>query len=357
MNRRSSSRAAIGLLFLLSACAAPATRPPQVSPGAVAAEEAIQRRFVIEELARSQRRLDDIGFPLLLAATPLCRDQTTETIGVRARTIDNYADGFAGAAAVALSLTDTLTVLGVAKGSPASEAGLAPGDRVLRTDGRPLPRGAGAAEAFSDAIASSEAARVRLEVKRGGSLLTVEATPVTACNYDLVVTAEGDINAYADGERVIVPWPMMRFADDEELTAIVGHEIAHNAMGHSDARIQNLILGGLLGAVLDVASGGDVDADSSATLEFMEAAAEAYSQDFEREADYVGAYIVARAGHPLEGVPGIWRKFASISPDAISYAGTHPTTAERFVRLGEIIEEIEAKIRAGEELLPEFARQ
>ena len=61
-----------------------------------------------------------------------------------------------------------------------------------------------------------------------------------------------------------------------------------------------------------------------------------------------------RRGHPLEGVPGIWRKFASISPGAISYAGTHPTTAERFVRLGEIIEEIEAKIRAGEELLPEF---
>ncbi len=111
-----------------------------------------------------------------------------------------------------------------------------------------------------------------------------------------------------------------------------------------------------MGAVLDVAAGSD-ETDTSATAEFMEAAAEAYSQDFEREADYVGAYIVARAGYPLAGVPGVWRKFASISPSAISYASTHPTTAERFVRLNEIIQEIEAKIRAGEELLPEFARR
>lgn len=351
-----SRRFATGFLLCLVGCATPATRPPEVSPGAIVAEEAIQRRFVIEELENSQRRLDDIGFPLLLAATPLC-EQTTETIGVRARTLGNYAGEFAAAAADAFSLTDTLTVLGVARRSPADEAGLAPGDRVLRADGRPIPRGVGAAEALFETVASSEAERIRLEVMRGGSVLTVEATPVTACDYDLVVTSEGDINAYADGERVIVPWPMMRFADDDELTAIVGHEIAHNAMGHSDARIQNLILGGLFGAVLDAASGRDANADSSATLEFMEAAAEAYSQDFEREADYVGAYIVARAGHPLEGVPDIWRKFASISPSAISYADTHPTTAERFVRLGRIIEEIEAKIRAGEELLPEFERE
>lgn len=357
MKRRHHPAIATACLLFLAACASPATRPPQVSPAAVAAEEAIQRRFVIEELENSQRRLEDIGFPLLLAATPLCREQTSETIGVRARTIGNYAGEFAGAAAAALSLTDTLTILGVPKGSPASEAGLAPGDRVLRANGRLVPPGAEAAEALSEAIASAGAGRVRLEVKRGGSVLTVEAAPVTACDYDLIVTAEGDINAYADGERVIVPWPMMRFADADELTTILGHEIAHNAMGHSDAHIQNLVLGGLLGAVLDAAAGGDMAADSSATVEFMRAAAEAYSQDFEREADYVGAYIVARAGHPLEGVPGIWRKFASISPGAISYAGTHPTTAERFVRLGEIIEEIEAKIRAGEELLPEFARQ
>ena len=76
--------------------------------------------------------------------------------------------------------------------------------------------------------------------------------------------------------------------------------------------------------------------------------------DFEREADYVGMYILARAGLPLDMVPGFWSQFAQINPTPISYASTHPTTAERFVRLQQTIEEIERKRAAGEELMPEL---
>lgn len=180
---------------------------------------------------------------------------------------------------------------------------------------------------------------------------------MTACDYDLVVTSEGDINAYADGERVIVPWPMMRFANDEELTSIVGHEIAHNAMGHGDARIQNVILGGLLGAVLDAAAGEDVDADSSATAEFMAAAAEAVLAGL-REGSGLRGRVHRGQGRTSAG--GGARHLAQVRKrqsgrDFLCRHASH--TAERFVRLREIIEEIEAKIRAGEELLPEFARQ
>ena len=233
--------------------------------------------------------------------------------------------------------------------------GLAPGDRILRANDRPIPDGPTAIEVFSDVVSSIGAQPLPLEVERGGSISQVVLTPVTVCDYDLVVTAEGDINAYADGERVIVPWAMMRFANDDELTNIVGHEIAHNAMGHIEARKKNMLLGGLFGAVLDVAMASQgVDTEAQNTSNFMELAARSFSQDFEREADYVGAYIVARAGYPLAGVPRIWRKFASINPAAISYASSHPTTAERFVRLTAIIEEIDAKIASGEPLLPEL---
>ncbi len=233
MNGCLSPRFTTGIVLFLVACATPTTRPPEVSREAVVAEEAIQRRFVIAELENSQRRLDNIGFPLLLAATPLCSEHTTQSIGVRARTVSDYAEEFVDAVS-ALSVTDTLTILGVAAGSPAGDAGLAIGDKILRSNGQPVPPGQGAAEVLADAIASADAAPVRLDLRRGGTEWTVRVTPVMVCDYDLVVTAQGDINAYADGERVIVPWPMMRFANDEELTNIVGHEIAHNAMGHID---------------------------------------------------------------------------------------------------------------------------
>ena len=86
----------------------------------------------------------------------------------------------------------------------------------------------------------------------------------------------------------------------------------------------------------------------------MAMGAEAHSQDFEREADYVGMYILARANLPLATGPNVWRHMAQIDPASIGYASSHPTTAERFVRLGEAINEIERKRRMNLELLPEM---
>ncbi len=114
-------------------------------------------------------------------------------------------------------------------------------------------------------------------------------------------------------------------------------------MGHTDATMRNMVLGGLLGLAVDLAVGVEEDDDRSATVDFLEAGAQAFSQDFEREADYVGAYIVARAGYPLDGLPHIWRRLASVNPDAISYAQSHPTTAERFVARKLVAVQVDAR--------------
>lgn len=41
------------------------------------------------------------------------------------------------------------------------------------------------------------------------------------------------------------------------------------------------------------------------------------------------------------------------SPGSIKYASTHPTTAERFIRLDKTPAEIRAKVASGAPLLPE----
>jgi hypothetical protein len=51
------------------------------------------------------------------------------------------------------------------------------------------------------------------------------------------------------------------------------------------------------------------------------------------------------------------RQSEQINPAAIAYASTHPTTAERFVRLRATIEEIDAKMIAGSELLRQMKGQ
>lgn len=75
---------------VVAGCATTSTRLASVSIEEIRAEESIQRILVLSELARAQARLDDIAFPLLVSAVPLCRDEVGARLGVR----DNFRSGF-----------------------------------------------------------------------------------------------------------------------------------------------------------------------------------------------------------------------------------------------------------------------
>jgi hypothetical protein len=85
--------------------------------------------------------------------------------------------------------------------------------------------------------------------------------------------------------------------------------------------------------------------------------AQVYSQDFEREADYVGLYIMAWAGLPVDKASGFWRRMAVEHPTGIVFSTTHPTTAERFVRLEQWAKEVNGKLASGEAFGPEMKDQ
>jgi predicted Zn-dependent protease len=147
---------------------------------------------------------------------------------------------------------------------------------------------------------------------------------------------------------------MMRFAqNDDELAVVVGHEIAHNAMRHLDAKKKNATLGAILGAVVDIAAATQgVNTGGDFTNMGAGIGAMSYSQDFEREADYVGMYLLALAGRSYENAADFWRRMAQESPGSIKYASSHPTSAERFVRLEQTVAEIRQKQDAGLPLVP-----
>ena len=78
------------------------------------------------------------------------------------------------------------------------------------------------------------------------------------------------------------------------------------------------------------------------------------ASDFEREADYVGAYYAARAGYDLAGAEDVWRAFSMESPDSIRIAVTHPITPVRFVQIQKVAAEIADKQRRNAPLIPEL---
>lgn len=352
----------VALTAILAGCATTTTQGVDVSPDVVEAEQAKQRQLAVQSLQRQQERLTDIAYPLRKAATPLCEEDVAPTLGIRFGNVYLYEEEeWQRAANAALGLSDTIQVLNVAEGSPAEEAGIQRGAKLISFNGDPVPVGAEAVEDLGEELnntldSGTAPETVRLTVRQDGQKETLTLSPESTCDYPAQVAQQGGLNAFADGNAVYVTSSMMRFTTDQELSVVVSHEIAHNAMSHIEKKQDNATLGAVLGALADVAvtastgySTGGQYAQSGAQI-----AGQSHSQDFEREADYVGVYILGRAGYSLDEVPEFWRHMAQANPESIGMASTHPTSAERFVRLEEAIEEVKTKQKKGEELLPEM---
>ncbi len=89
---------------------------------------------------------------------------------------------------------------------------------------------------------------------------------------------------------------------------------------------------------------------------FMNMTANAYSQEFEAEADYVGLYMMKQSGMEIENAPDFWRRMAAIHPGSIktNLLATHPASPERFLALEKTVEEIRDKVEKGLPLAPEM---
>jgi len=350
-----------GLLALVTACASSTTQYGNISDAALRSGQ-----LAIEWDLQAQQRVEDIGHGLLAAAAPFCVGERAPRPGVRFANIHSFARDLHPAAR-SLGFSDTLMVVGVARGSAAQRAGFSAGDRVTSLDNGAPPLGPGATQRLAQAIAARPLTTITLRQGEIGFLsdstpgpdmpptsaeLRTAVPADTVCGFTLVAAPGDERNAWADGSNVTITSAMLRFVvDDDELATVLAHDIAHNAMRHIQARQQNAALGGSSGVVLDISAptkGVNVAgvAASAGSLVF--------SPDFEREADYVGMYILARAGWPAEKAAGLWRRVAEQSPGDIQYASTHPTTPDRIARLEQVSAEVAQRIARGEELRPEM---
>ena len=133
----------------------------------------------------------------------------------------------------------------------------------------------------------------------------------------------------------------MRFVrSEDELAWVVAHEIAHNVLNHN----QNARLRVMLNTFLSATTG--VPGDLAGTMPPR--------RSLEARADYVGAYIVARAGYDVRAIKQFWRRLERLRSGETTPAidRDHPTTAERLAAFEETLKEIEDKRQRGESLEP-----
>ena len=140
-------------------------------------------------------------------------------------------------------------------------------------------------------------------VRRDGKDEKHVVYPVVACAIPVVLGTDANSNAFTDYRKIVIQSGILRAAqNDSDLAVVVGHELAHVNMGHYGKKLQNALLGAASGAVIDggLLIGG-IYTGGTFMKHFEVAGERTFSVDFEREADYVGAYYAARAGYDVSG--------------------------------------------------------
>ena len=216
----------------------------------------------------------------------------------------------------------------------------------------------GSASAASDDELAAEAARQFAEMKASMPLSTDRATiDYIACvanavvqvlepkyrdlPWEMAIFDNDSVNAFAmPGGKIGVMEGILKAAQNQDqLAAVIGHEIAHVTAKHSNERANRTKLSGVGIQVAAVLLGGG---NQGATYTAYEALNQGvpllvllpFSRNQESEADVVGLEYMARAGFdPRQAVP-LWQNMMKESGGAPSeFLSTHPSGEKRIDEL------------------------
>ncbi|OGU00763.1 MAG: hypothetical protein A2W29_13465 [Gemmatimonadetes bacterium RBG_16_66_8] len=345
---RSRVRAGIGwirvlsaaFLCVLAASCAPSLKTVRVPSNAVADEARVQRELSLRTLADHWQRSARIHYTIVRNAGTLGGKKSRQDFGLTLHDLTFYPTPDRDIAAKLFGAGDRVTVRDVLPDSPAAAAGMRQGDTLVSINGTALGERHTAQAVELLKIPSEGPCTIEIQVLRAGRVRALRLTSTQVCDIPAFVVSSDAVNAYTDGSRVFVTTGMLNFAErDEDLALVVGHEIAHAALGHVTKRRVNSLLGSLVDAVVQVKTGFDTGGLGQRMGGIV------FSRAFEAEADYLGAYLAARAGYDLHGAPQFWRKMSQDHPGSSrsNFFSTHPTSPERFVALERIVQEIRDK--------------
>ena len=117
---------------------------------------------------------------------------------------------------------------------------------------------------------------------------------------------------------------------DDELAAVLGHEISHALREHSREKMSRAYAQNIGVSVLSAATGlGRAGADLMNTAANV-AIQLPNSREDEQEADYIGLELAARAGYDPRAALTLWDKMAALgNKGTVEFLSTHPSDARR----------------------------
>ncbi len=296
----------------------------------------------LADLRAADARVLTIGYRLATTNAPFCR-VTENASGMTLHHIGQYGDG--AAARATFGFAREYAVLALVADGPAAKAGVQIDDALVAVNGSSLqPTAAQLAAidqpaayrpiAWADATlrAALDTAPVRLSVLRDGAAVDVTLTGVRSCRSRFELRPTSNYGASADGDIVSITSAMLGFmADDDELAAILAHEMAHNLLEHrrrlNDAGIQRGLMQQLgRNARLTLAT--------------------------EIEADRLSIWLMANAGFDPAGAVRFWTRYGKQRGKGIFSAPTHYRWKKRVALFEEEIAKLAAAHRQPEGWMP-----
>ena len=326
---------------------APTTEVTQADGVAIAQETGTKHEAILEELSHLDL-LNRVAWPIRAKNAELCKEHVKESYGLTLIKRETLPKNDRPAWQKVFNSKGRILVLNVVKGSPAWYAGLRRGDTILNDY-------------------ENKGYRI-LEFRRTKHKREVMIKPFPICNFNIEYREEDTLNASTDGNNIYITKGLIQFVNNNtELATVIAHELAHNIEWNCIKRagnyfpiipatvrtatnkrllgiIKNFIEQLLIGTVADEVRDRLFDIDNPSS-----------NKNCESDADYIGLYLMARAGFNTNDAIIFWKRLTGEKPKIIEYAESHPTPAERVTRLVETHGEIQQKlkIQPRASLLPE----
>lgn len=155
--------------------------------------------------------------------------------------------------------------------------------------------------------------------------------------YYFKVIQDDDINALSTpGGYIYVNTGLLKAADDDELAAVIAHEVGHVAARHAVFLMQSNMTTSLIGSIIfsNVEASEDVRRGTSAAVNLIMLG---YSREDEFEADKLGVRYVYYAGFDADGMAAFLEKLQRQNKEnpldrGLVYLRSHPLYSDRIAK-------------------------